>query len=74
MLPDTVQTEVVAEVKTTAKFEVEVALTANGATPKFTPLRELKVMVCDAAETVRLTGTLKGEFAAEESVMTTLPA
>jgi hypothetical protein len=32
------------------------------------------VLITGCGLTVRLTGTLKGEFAAEASVMTTLPA
>ena len=55
MLPDTVHTEVVVEVKLTVRPELAVALIANGPTPNGTLLRGLKVMVCGVAPLAALT-------------------
>ena len=54
VLPATVQTDVVVEAKLTASPELAVALTVNGETPKLTLLSAPKLMVCDAALTVKL--------------------
>jgi hypothetical protein len=54
VFPETVQTEIVVETKLTAKPELAVAATVNGATPYATPLSAPKVMVCDAELTVKL--------------------
>jgi len=45
LVPEVVHTEVVVEVKLTAKPELAVALTVNGAAPKVTALKALKVML-----------------------------
>jgi hypothetical protein len=55
MLPDTVHTEVVVEVKLTVRPELAVALIANGPTPTGTLLRGPKVMVCGVAPLAALT-------------------
>lgn len=54
VVPLTVHTELVVDVKTTARPEVEVATRAGGADPSVCEPGELKVMVCDAAETVKV--------------------
>jgi hypothetical protein len=46
VFPDTLQMERVADVKLTARLELAVALTENGATPRFTLLSGANVMVC----------------------------
>jgi hypothetical protein len=48
VLPDTVQTDAVVEVKLTGKPELAVAVIANGATPSVTLLNAANVIVCDA--------------------------
>ena len=50
----TVHTDVVVEVKETANVDDALALTLNGETPIVTLGRALKVMVCGAANTVKL--------------------
>ena len=44
--PDTVQTGVVVDVNATARADEAVAVTVNGATPKFLPASAANVMVC----------------------------
>ena len=51
------QTEVVCELKLTARPEVAVALTVNGAAPYVTLLSAPKAMVCAAGFTVKLRAT-----------------
>ena len=50
--PDTVQTGAVVDVNTTASPEDEVAVTANGATPKPWPESAANVIVCAPFATV----------------------
>ena len=48
VLPDTVQTDVVVDVKLTGRPELAIAVTANGATPRATLLKGKKVMAWSA--------------------------
>jgi hypothetical protein len=48
ILPNTVQTDGVVELKLTASPELSVAVIANGAAPSTTLLNEPNVIVCDA--------------------------
>ena len=57
VLPETVQTEVVVEAKLTARPELAVALTVNGAAPYVTSLSAPNAMVCAAGFTVKLRAT-----------------
>ena len=63
--PDTVQTAGVFEAKPTVSPELEVALSANGATPRDTLPGTPKEMNCGAGTTVKLwiTGLAAGTFA-----------
>jgi hypothetical protein len=54
VLPATAQTAGVVEAKLTARPELAVALIVNGDTPRLTLLSAPKVMVCDAALTMKL--------------------
>lgn len=54
VVPLTVHTEGVVDVKTTARPEVEVAVRASGPEPSVCESGEVKVMVCVAAETVKV--------------------
>jgi hypothetical protein len=54
VLPETVQTDVVVEAKLTARPELAVAVTVNGAVPELTSLGAPNVIVCVAALTVKL--------------------
>jgi hypothetical protein len=54
VLPATVQTAVVVEVKLTGRPELAVALTGNGAAPNVTLFRTPKVIVCDPPLTLKL--------------------
>ena len=54
VLPETVQTDVVVEAKLTARPELAVASTVNGAAPELRSLSAPKVMVCGAGLTVKL--------------------
>ena len=52
--PDSVHTEVVAELKDTARPEPDVALTAKSAAPYVLPPRAPNVIVCESAPTPML--------------------
>ncbi|PRC90576.1 hypothetical protein S2091_4714 [Solimicrobium silvestre] len=52
VLPDTVQTDVVAEVNTTPKLALLVADTAKGAAPYVLPANVAKLIVCASFATV----------------------
>jgi hypothetical protein len=53
VFPEIVQTEVVVDAKLTARPELAVAVSVNGDAPYVTPLSAPKVMLCDAALTVK---------------------
>ena len=54
VFPETVHTVVVVDVKLTAKPELAVALTVNGAAPNVCPGSAAKVMVCVSLSTPKL--------------------
>ncbi len=63
----TVQADIVLDANVTVRPELAVALTVNGAMPKFTLLKLPKLMVCDCgAETVIVIVLLGGEAAFPE--------
>ncbi|PRC90577.1 hypothetical protein S2091_4715 [Solimicrobium silvestre] len=57
VLPDTVQTDVVAEVNATAKLVLLVADTVKGAVPYDLPVNAANVMVCVPLVTVNDSAT-----------------
>ena len=57
VVPPATQTAVVGDVKMTGRPELAVALTVNGAAPKFFPVKDPNVMVCDPMLTLKLTVT-----------------